>query len=85
MRTAYFLLNFTVVCGGTRCCSFHGGGRCLQTLKLTSDDEGAGNLFPARRLFSQVLERFSLELAILLQQDFHLAFRLFQFLAAGRG
>jgi hypothetical protein len=36
-----------------------------------------------RRIWCHGLERFCLELSVFLQQDFYLAFRLFQFSAAG--
>src|SRR5205085_1771949 len=40
-------------------------------------------LLAGRRFFGQGLERFSLELAIVLQQDFNLAFSFLKFFAAG--
>ena len=39
----------------------------------------------SRSALGQRLERFGLELSILLQQDFYFAFSLFQFFPAGRG
>src|SRR5256886_5899196 len=53
----------------------------VQTFKITSDD--VRRQLPAcRRLFSQGLEWLGLELPILLQQNFHLAFSFLEFLAA---
>ena len=56
----------------------------LQRLNITSGLGRPWGLFPAWRLPSH-FERFRLELPILFQQDFHFAFRFFQFFAAGPG
>lgn len=54
--------------------------------QLNGDDAAPRRLLLAARcLFSQGLEGFGLELAVLLQQDFHFSFCRFQFLTAGGG
>ena len=50
-----------------------------------SDDVPITLLLTTRCAFGQGLERFGLELPVLLQQDLHLAFRFIQLLAAGGG
>src|SRR6266850_1402966 len=70
-----------------------GKSRCRFSTSASREDSMSKTTAPGRlqhlpacrRLFRQRFKRFSLELSVFLQQDLHLAFRLFQLLAARRG
>src|SRR5208337_335478 len=60
-----------------------GSEKLYSTDITTVSTSTVGSLPVGRRLFRRRLKRLGLELPVLLQQDFYLAFSLFQLLAAG--